>query len=110
MAQAAASAAPADDPDAHQWEYYERGVWYAMPRETNAFLERQYLVGMHITNFPFGLPPYTAKYKYNLRTLLQQRMHYLPEGAWEGHGRWTTVKTRSIRRIRLMDAPVSPRG
>ena len=102
----AASAAP----DARQWEYYDWGVWYAMPAHMNGFLESMYLAGFDTTAFPIGLPPYTAKYKYNLRTLLQQRMHYLPEGAWEGQGRWTTVKTRSIRRIRLMDAPVSPRG
>ena len=37
--QVAASGTPDYDTDAHQWEYYERGVWYAMPASTNGFLD-----------------------------------------------------------------------
>ena len=100
MTRVAASAAP----DARQWECYDCGVWYAMPAHMSGFLESMYLAGFHTTAFPIGLPPYTAKYEWNFRELLQYRKHY------EGQGQWVTVKTCSIRRIRVMDAPESPRG
>ena len=85
------------------WEYHERGGWKAMPADINRYLEEQYLLGSP-TPQQFIDPPYDfKKYVWNFPEYLQYREHYKD-------GQWVTVKTRSIRRIRVLDAPERPRG
>ena len=83
------------------WEYYEWGGWKETTAYISEYLEEQYLLGLETAEQYVRTT--SEKCVWDFPEFLQYRKHFI-------HGQWVTVKTRSIRRIRVLDAPERPRG
>ena len=82
------------------WEFYEWGGWKATNAFINDFLEEQFLSGVNQAFMKIDDED-NARYEWNFSELLQRRRHLID-------GEWRTVKTRSVRRIRVLAAPAEP--
>ena len=96
-----------EDETENTWEFYEWGVWKATSPSINRFLEEQYLLGVPGAGTGGAVADLkadgTEKYEWNFHSMLQRRKHLI-------EGQWREVKSRSIRRIRVLIAPEDPRA
>ena len=84
------------------WEYFEKGGWFQMDDETSKMLNMTF----NDENKECSVT-YTSDYKYtwNYEHLTQKSFWFDP-----ATHNWTCVKTRSIRCVQVLKAPVKPRG
>ena len=91
-----------EDETENTWEFYEWGGWKATTPSINRFLEEQFLLGVPCAVADLKADG-TEKYEWNFHSMLQRRKHLI-------EGQWRVVKSRSIRRIRVLRAPEDPRA
>ena len=85
------------------WEYYERGGWKPCSEYINSLLEEGFLSGAESCSMNID-DTGDAKYEWNFPALTQKRKH-------RQNGQWAQVKkTRSIRRVSVLAAPMHPVG
>ena len=95
-----------DEGRGKQWEFYERGGWKPCKQFINDFLEQQIMLGVESCGMNIDTDG-MEKYEWNFPDLIQTRHIWMKRG--DG-GQWNTVKTRSIRRVKILAGPEQPQG
>ena len=84
------------------WEYFEKGGWKQMDWKTSKLLNDMYNDENEECSVTYTSD---SKYTWNFADLTQKSFWFDP-----AKNNWTCVKTRSIRCVQVLKAPVKPRG